>query len=63
MKKEFVATYGMVAAVVGSVFVASALKVAQLPSSFSTRKTLEQLVPTSLQSMFSFVVGIFQFMP
>ena len=64
MKNEFVATYGVVAAVAGSVLVAKTLNVAQFPSSFSIRNTLEQEASLAvLQLMFSFEIGIFHGVP
>lgn len=63
VKKEFVATYGTLAVDAGSVLGAKTRKVAQLPSNFSTRKTLEQFVYGSLQSIFSFEIGIFHGVP
>jgi hypothetical protein len=63
VKNEFVATYGIVALVVGSVFSVKTLKVQQHPFIFSTLKTLEQVTPSSPQTTFSRVVGILQGVP
>ena len=62
VKKELVATYGIVVSVVSGL-AANTLKVAQQPSIFSTRKTLEHVTPSSPQVTFSLVVGILQGVP
>ncbi len=56
VKNEFVDTYGNSLVVSG--LAAKTRKVQQQPSNFSTRKTLEQVAPASLQTVLSFVVGI-----
>ena len=63
VKNEFVATYGIVADVVSSVFSAKTLNVAQHPSIFSTLKTFEHVTPSSPQTTFVLVVGILQGVP
>lgn len=62
VKNEFVATYGFSVSVVSG-FGAKTRNVAQQPSIFSTRKTLEQVVPTFSQLISSFVVGILHGVP
>ena len=57
VKNEFVATYGFSVSVVSG-FGAKTRNVAQQPSIFSTRKTLEQLPGVVVQSILSLVVGI-----
>lgn len=63
VKKEFVATYGIVADVVTSGLSANTLKVAQHPSIFSILNTLEHTTPSSPQVTFSLVVGIVHGVP
>lgn len=63
VKNTFVDTNGIVDAVSVSVFSASTLKVAQHPSIFSTRNTLEQVTPSSPQTTLSRVVGILHGVP
>lgn len=60
VKKEFVATYGIVTASAGSGFEASTRKVAQLPSIFSTRNTQDVSAASQLPSR---VVGILKGTP
>ena len=62
VKNEFVATYGLATSVVSG-FGARTRNVAQQPSIFSTRNTLEQVTPTFPQVTSSFVVGILHGVP
>lgn len=63
VKNEFVAIYGIVAAVAASGLSANTLNVAQHPSIFSILNTLEQTTSSSPHVTFSFVVGILHGVP